>query len=235
MPYLTPDSATGDTVCWTLTIPDAPDWLALVSGALLVLGRPYNYEAFGTATPQETADTFRDMLDNAIFKVGTCRVIGEIVCYAGSTSPSVDWLLCDGSSLLRADYPSLFAVIGTVYGAIDGTHFNLPDLQGRAIVGVGTGSGLSARSLGDSFGEENHTLITSETPSHTHVDTGHTHVEGITVPAIGAAIVGVPIPSGIPGVGVTGIGSAAISATGGDGSHNNVQPSLALNFYIVAQ
>jgi len=234
MPYLTPDIAPGDTVCWTLTIPNAPDWLAIVSGALLVLGQPYSFEQYGTETPINTAKTFRDMLDNAIFHIGTCRVIGEIVCYAGSTSPTSDWLLCDGSSLLRVDYPSLFAVIGTMYGATDGTHFNLPDLQGRTIVGVGTGSGLSARSLGDSFGEETHTLITSETPSHSHVDTGHTHVEGIAVPALGAAIVGVPVPSAIPGVGVTGDGSAALSATGGDGSHNNIQPSIALNYFIVA-
>jgi len=221
-------------VCWTLTIPDAPDWLALVSGALLVLGRAYNFEAFGTATPQETADTFRDMLDNAIFRVGTCRVIGEIVCYAGSTSPDAGWLLCDGSSLLRADYPALFAVIGTTYGAADGTHFNVPDLAGRTPVGTGSGSGLTTRSLGDSFGEEAHTLITSETPSHAHTDTGHTHPEGNAVPAVGAAIAGVPIPSAIPGVGVTGAGFAAIGTTGGDGSHNNLQPSLALNYFIVA-
>jgi len=60
-------------------------------------------------------------------------------------------------------------------------------------------------------------------------------VEGIAVPALGAALVGVPIPSAIPGVGVTGIGSASISATGGSGSHNNIQPSFSLNYYIVAQ
>jgi len=234
MPYLTPDTPPGDLTCWTLIIPNAPDWLAIVSGALLVLGQAYNFEQFGTATPEDTAAFFRDMLDNAIFGVGTCRVIGEIVCFAGSTSPTSDWLLCDGASLLRTAYPDLFTVVGTTYGAVDSSHFTLPDLRGRTVVGVGTGSGLSARALGDSFGEETHTLITSEQASHSHTDSGHTHVEGVAAPAIGAAIVGVPVPSAVPAVGVTGAGFASLSSSGGDGAHNNIQPSLALNYFIVA-
>lgn len=55
---------------------------------------------------------------------------GVVLPYAGSSSPS-GWLLCYGQSLLRSDYPELFANIGTTYGSVDGTHFNLPDLRGR--------------------------------------------------------------------------------------------------------
>jgi microcystin-dependent protein len=234
MPYLTPDTAPGTFTCWTLVIPDAVDWLSLVSGALLELGQDYNFEQFGTASVATTAAYFRDMLDNALFRVGTCRVIGEIVAFAGPTSPDIAWLPCDGASLLRSAYPSLFAVIGTTYGAADSTHFNVPDLQGRTIVGVGSGSGLTPRTLGDSFGEEVHTLVTSEQASHSHADSGHTHTEVIALPALGAAIVGVPVPSAVPGAGITGPGFAALSSSGGDGSHNNVQPSLAINYFIVA-
>lgn len=64
---------------------------------------------------------------------------GVISPFAGSTAPS-NWLLCDGASLLRTDYPRLFAVISTTYGAADGTHFNVPDLRGRTPVGAGTGT-----------------------------------------------------------------------------------------------
>jgi len=235
VPYLTPDTAPADTVCWTLVIPNAIDWLALVSGALLELGEAYNWEQFGTETPIVTAQIFRDMLDNALFKIGTCRVIGEIVCFAGPTSSITDWLPCDGASLLRADYPDLFASIGTIYGSADGSHFTLPDLRGRTVVGVGSGSGLTPRTLGDSFGEETHTLVTSEQASHSHNDAGHVHAESTAIPALSAAIVGVPIPSAVPGIGVTGSSNAILDSSGGDGGHNNIQPSLSLNYFIVAK
>lgn len=46
-------------------------------------------------------------------------------------TPPEGWLEEDGSSLVRATYPALFAAIGTMYGAADSTHFNLPDARGR--------------------------------------------------------------------------------------------------------
>jgi microcystin-dependent protein len=60
---------------------------------------------------------------------------GSIVAYGSNTAPT-GWLACDGSSVLRADYPALFAAIGTGYGAADGTHFNVPDFRGRFLRGV---------------------------------------------------------------------------------------------------
>src|SRR5678809_291227 len=59
---------------------------------------------------------------------------GAVIAYAGSAAPT-GWLLCDGSSLLRADYAALFTAIGTTYGAADGTHFSVPDLTGRVVAG----------------------------------------------------------------------------------------------------
>jgi len=232
--WLTPDVPPADTLCRVLVIPNQTDWLAIVAGALEPLTHDVNFEQFGTATPEQTADIYRDMFDAFSFNLGVCRVIGEIICFAGTTSPDPKWLFCDGSSLVRADYPDLFAVIGTTYGAIDGTHFNIPDTRSRVAVGSGTGTGLSTYTLGGTGGEENHTLTVPETPSHSHTDLGHTHVEGSALPSVGAAIVGVPIPSAIPTASVTGVGSANLANTGGDGGHNNLQPYLALNYLIVA-
>lgn len=60
---------------------------------------------------------------------------GSIMAF-GSTTPPSGWLLCDGTAVSRTTYAALFAVIGTTYGAGDGsTTFNLPNLKGRAIVG----------------------------------------------------------------------------------------------------
>jgi len=232
--YLTPDTIPGNTTCRVLLIPDDEGFIAVVTGALQSLVFPENWQKDGILTPDEAADAMMPMFDNFCFRQGTCRVVGEIIPYAGDASPNASWLLCDGASLLRADYPDLFVVIGTTFGNVDSTHFNVPDLRGRVPVGVGSGAGLTARALGDNFGEENHTLITSETPSHSHADSGHTHSEGTAIPAVGAAIVGVPIPSAVPGIGVTGVGFASISNAGADGSHNNLQPALAINYLIVA-
>lgn len=90
------------------------------------------------------------------------------------------WLLCDGSAVSRTEYATLYAAIGDTWGAGDGsTTFNLPDLRGRAPIGAGTGSGLTARTLGDSIGVETHahsgktgstTLNANQSglPAHTH-------------------------------------------------------------------
>ena len=74
-------------------------------------------------------------------------VVGAVVAFAGSTSPA-GWLLCDGSAVSRTTYAALFAVIGTTYGAGDGTDtFNIPNLidkfvEGSATAGTIKGAGL---------------------------------------------------------------------------------------------
>jgi microcystin-dependent protein len=100
--------------------------------------------------------------------------------------------------------------------------------------GLERAQGLSAYALGDTGGEETHTLITSETPAHSHTDTGHSHSEIVAAPNVTTIGVGAPEPTAIPGVGVTGIGSASLTSTGGNGAHNNLQPFIALNYFIVA-
>jgi len=235
MGYLTPNSDPGTRQCRVLFIPDDEDWLAVIAGTIQSLTEAENWVQWGTLTPQQTADVWLPLWDDFCFRRGACKLIGEIVQWAGTTNPYPGkWLDCDGSSLLRSAYPDLFSAIGTTYGAVDGTHFNLPDLRGRAVVDTGTGSGLTPRALGDVFGEETHTLTAAESASHSHTDSGHTHSEGTASPSAGAAVIGVPIPSAIPSVGVTGSGSAVLSTSGGDGAHNNIQPSLALTLYIVA-
>lgn len=233
--WLTPDTPGTGFICRPLFIPNGLDWLAIVTGALNELIYDYNFEEYGTESISDTVAAFRIMFDHFCFDdLSGCRMIGEIVAYAGSTAPVTNWLPCDGASLLRSDYPNLFTVIGVTYGSVDSTHFNVPDLRGRVVLGVGTGSGLSTYVLGATGGEETHTLTTAELASHTHVDAGHIHSEGTAAPAVGAAIAGVPIPSAVPSVGVTGSGTASIQNAGSDGPHNNIQPYIALNYFIVA-
>jgi microcystin-dependent protein len=151
------------------------------------------------------------------------------------------WLVCDGRAVSRNIYSDLFSVIGTSFGAGDGTTtFNLPDVRGRVTGAIGQGSGLTNRALGARVGAETHTLTASEMPSHNHSinDPGHTHTLG-------------DIPIGNQGTdnafnstqaadndrytGTTSNSATGISinSTGGGQAHNNMQPTIFLgNVFI---
>ncbi len=94
--------------------------------------------------------------------------VGSIQAYAGATVPG-GWLDCDGSAVSRTVYANLFVAIGTTWGIGDGsTTFNLPDFRGSTLIGTGTGSGLTTRSLADTGGKETHQLSVAEMPQHRH-------------------------------------------------------------------
>ena len=85
--------------------------------------------------------------------------------FAGASAPA-GWLLCRGQAISRTVYAALFAVIGTTYGAGDGsTTFNLPDLRDRFPVGAGSTYALNAK------GGANTVTLTKEQsglPAHGH-------------------------------------------------------------------
>ena len=99
---------------------------------------------------------------------------GSVYTFAGSTVPT-GWLKCNGALLSRTTYASLFAVIGTTYGAGDGsTTFALPDLRGEFVRGADDGRGVDAgRVLGSAQAGQNasHTHAASASPAG-----GHSHV-----------------------------------------------------------
>lgn len=99
---------------------------------------------------------------------------GAMMAWGSDIIPA-NWLLCDGSSVSRSTYASLFAIIGTQYGSGDGTTtFNLPNIKGRTIVGKDA-SQTEFDVLGETGGAKTHTLTESEIPSHTHTQNSHTH------------------------------------------------------------
>jgi microcystin-dependent protein len=106
---------------------------------------------------------------------------GTIIAYAGpvipgQTPPPDGWLLCDGTPVLRAEYPDLFAALGTTWGSGDGsTTFNLPDLRGRFLRGNDSGSGRDpdragrgASNMGGNTGDAVGTVEGDDFRSHTH-------------------------------------------------------------------
>jgi len=132
---------------------------------------------------------------------------------AFAMAPPTGWLDCNGAAVSRTTYANLFTAIGTVWGVGDGsTTFNLPDFRGRTIIGVGTGTGLTARALAANVGTETHQLTTAEMPAHTHP-------LGYSVAAE---------KSGAAWAQGSDVGSIVATGSSGSGTaHANMQPSAA--------
>ncbi len=105
---------------------------------------------------------------------------GTMMPYAGASAP-IGWLICDGASVLVADYPRLHAAIGYAWGGA-GANFTLPDMVGRMPIGVGT-LGADTYALADTGGAATHTLAEGEVPGHVHSGPSHTHGVGTLVNA----------------------------------------------------
>lgn len=145
---------------------------------------------------------------------------GTIAAYAGTAMPA-GWLPCDGSTVSPGLYPALFDAIGTAYGGDGVNTFAVPDLRGRMLVGVGQGSALTNRALGDTGGEEKHTLSVAEMPSHTHQEKGTNRLDVATGGGVH-----------VQDVDNATFATITTAATGGSQPHNNMPPFFALSYII---
>ena len=149
------------------------------------------------------------------WEVGSDMPTGEIIAF-GASSPPTGYLLCDGAAVSRTTFSALFAVIGTTWGAGNGsTTFNVPDMRSRSPIGMGTGSGLSARALAAGGGTEAEVLTLAMIPAHTHT----------AVQAGGLGILFANVAGG-------SMGTLPTSTSGGGGGHPNMHPWRAVNFCI---
>lgn len=185
---------------------------AVIQQLRLSLGADAQKSLGDTAALLDDRDRqLEDYLSSLDVRIGTTAGVpsGGMFEWAGAVAPD-GYLLCDGSAVSRADYPDLYAAIGVVWGAGDGsTTFNLPDFRGRVTVGAGAGAGLTARTVGQRGGEETHLLTVAEMPAH-----GHPYLT--------------PQYSGIAQSGLASSSQNVISSTtsntGGGGAHNVMQP-----------
>jgi microcystin-dependent protein len=169
----------------------------------------------GLISPTTTdAAASKGYVDTTLASFGGLPV-GSTIPFAAAAAPT-GWLICNGSTVSRTTYASLFSVIGVSWGVGDGsTTFGLPDLQGRVAVGSGAGTGLTARTLAGSGGEETHVLTIAEMPAHTH-----------------------DVMYGVGGSGsATGFNSEsptpiATQPKGLDAPHNTMQPYKVLTYII---
>ena len=178
--------------------------------------------------------------------IGHRNRTGEVVPFAGSTAPA-GVLFCYGQTVSRTTNAGLFAVIGTIYGAGDGsTTFNLPDLRGRVVAGKSDMGGSDAGNLagGGALGVG----LGSQT------NTASMTVNGATAGSLSVTASGItdnPFTGGIGGAGGSGeafassahqhvvnnitggtSGSLSVSASGTSGAFSVVQPTRILNYLI---
>ena len=201
------------------------------------------YALYAENTELDSA-TVVDMIINAISNsISNAVPTGIVQAYSITTAPT-GWLLCDGSAVSRATYTDLFTLIGTTYGLGDGsTTFNLPDLRGRVPVGKDDMGGNAANivlingdTLGNSGGEETHTLTTDEMASlssyignPTNTSSGSSISSYLNTSMISSSFntpnqgspQGYPFPHW-----------QSLHTNAGDQPHNIMQPYLIMNYII---
>jgi microcystin-dependent protein len=168
---------------------------------------------------------------------------GGLLMWTGAVNAvPTGWLLCDGSEVSQTTYADLYAVIGSTFGTpVTNTNFILPNLVDKFVAGVGSSGTYS---VGTTGGADSVTLTTSQIPAHNHTatststvtDPGHSHTyvgqagnggSGTNRPSQTTTRTTDPATTGI-----TVATTTSIANTGGDSSHENRPPFVAMGYII---
>ena len=156
------------------------------------------------------------------------ELTGVIKLFAGNFPPR-DYMFCEGQSLRIRSWPALFTILGTTYGGDGRRTFALPDLRGCVPVGAGDAPGRSSFLRGDRGGEENHTLVLAELPTHTHPVAASASLPNAELPTANLLAQGFSYNNAPP---TTVMNPGMIARAGSDRPHNNMQPYLSLHYII---
>jgi microcystin-dependent protein len=164
--------------------------------------------------------------------------VGEIRM-AGFNFAPAGWALCDGQLVAIDQNPTLFNLIGTIYGGDGQSTFRLPDLQGRIPINQGQGPGLSFYSIGQLAGSETATLVAAQLPQHGHSLQANADAASSANPTGGylarASIPSVPsggVPVYAPASAAAAMNPGAIARSGGSQPHDNMMPFQCITFII---
>jgi microcystin-dependent protein len=149
--------------------------------------------------------------------------IGQMMLASWSYAPN-GWRMCNGQILPINQNQALFSLLGTYYGGDGMRTFALPNLQGQAPIGF-----APAYPIGSTGGEEMHTLVASEVPSHSHALNAYASSD-VEAPA-GNLLGGTPGTIFAPANNLVAMQNQTVSTIGGQG-HENRQPYLVMNWCI---
>lgn len=156
--------------------------------------------------------------------------LGEIRLFGFSYAPQ-GWAKCDGQLLQIQQNNALYSLLGIRYGGDGRTNFNLPDLRGRVPLHRGTGY-----TIGQKGGVEGVSLTYDTLPAHNHPAYGTTAPGDTWKPNSATALATSTDATDpiylAPQTSMLSMNAAVISVSGGNQPHNNMQPSLVLNFCI---
>ena len=186
---------------------------------------------------------------------------GQIILFAGNFAPR-DWAFCSGQLLPISQNEALYSVLGITYGGDGRKTFGLPDFRGRVPIGQGQGNGLTPRRIGQQIGVEDVTLTTAQMPTHSHsaettisgssssAKLKASSAEGTTNVPLNNYLAQSPVlarnsvkiyndssdiemASDAIEIDFSSLsGATTVGQTGGSSAHDNIQPSLVMNYII---
>lgn len=171
---------------------------------------------------------------------GSDAFIGEIIVFPYNFCPR-GWLPTNGQLLSISQNTALYSLLGTTFGGDGNTTFALPDLRGRATVGVGAGPGLTVRQQGQFGGNETVALTDpSQNAPHTHA----AYIQTTNLPAdtnqprtnaFGLADGNVYVNKVTPQFNPMNTNTVLVRNSGNGTAHPNMQPFLVLNSCIAIE
>lgn len=157
--------------------------------------------------------------------------VSEIQIFAFPFAPR-NWAQCNGQTIAISQNQALFALLGTAFGGNGVTTFNLPDMRGRTALSAGTSPSGTTYVMGQAGGEENHTLLMSEMPAHSHFMLASANTadqpspEGNLLAGGGTASLFSASQTSTP------LAANMIATAGNNQGHPNIQPYNTLNYCI---
>jgi len=161
---------------------------------------------------------------------------------AGYNFAPLGFSMFNGQTLTISSNTALFSLLGTNFGGNGTTNFQLPNLQGRVPVHMGSSAGTSTYVIGQSAGSETTILNTTQLPSHSHAlnvnnAAGNSATPGTTTylaagPATGSGPNASQLNTYTTVASNATLNANSIGATGSNQPFSVLQPYLTVNFII---